>query len=86
MSEQTVQTQNRLLLEEQSDQGLHCLLFHLHIFNKIPHVWAFCLKLRRNIAATSLKIVCKNLYSVKSYDNSNMEVFALSLWENFSWA
>ena len=27
---QTVQTQIRLLLEEQSDQGLHCLLFHLH--------------------------------------------------------
>ena len=27
-SEQTVQTQIRLLLMEQSDQGLHCLLFH----------------------------------------------------------
>ena len=27
---QTVQTQIRLLLEEQSDQGLHCLPFHLH--------------------------------------------------------
>ena len=27
-SGQTVQTQIRLLLEEQSDQGLHCLLFH----------------------------------------------------------
>ena len=26
---QTVQTQIRLLLEEQSDQGLHCLPFHL---------------------------------------------------------
>ena len=23
-------------LEEQSDQGLHCLLFHLHLFDKIP--------------------------------------------------
>ena len=32
MSGQTVQTQIRLLLEEQSDQGLHCLLFHLHSF------------------------------------------------------
>ena len=32
---QTVQTQIRLLLEEQSDQGLHCLLFHLHHFKKI---------------------------------------------------
>ena len=28
---QTVQTQIRLLLEEQSDQGLHCLLFHLYL-------------------------------------------------------
>ena len=27
---QKVQTQIRLLLEEQSDQGLHCLLFHWH--------------------------------------------------------
>ena len=29
-SEQTVQTQIRLLLVEQSDQGLHCLQFWLH--------------------------------------------------------
>ena len=35
-SRQTVQTQVRLLLEEQSDQGLHCLLFHLHLFEEIP--------------------------------------------------
>ena len=35
-SGQTVQTQMRLLPEEQSDQGLHCLLFHLHVFDKIP--------------------------------------------------
>ena len=30
-----VQTQIRLLLEEQSDQGLHCLLFALKLFNQI---------------------------------------------------
>ena len=35
-SGQTVQTQIRLLLEEQSDQGLHCLLFHLHLFDEKP--------------------------------------------------
>ena len=35
-SGQTVQTQIRLLPEEQSDQGLHCLLFHLHLFDEIP--------------------------------------------------
>ena len=33
MSWQTVQTQIRLLLEEQSDQGLHCLTSHLHILS-----------------------------------------------------
>ena len=32
-SGQTVQTQIRLLLEEQSDQGLHCLLFCLHVLD-----------------------------------------------------
>ena len=32
----TVQTQIRLLLEEQSYLGLHCLLFHLHLFGEIP--------------------------------------------------
>ena len=32
---QTVQTVIRLLIEEQSDQGLHCLLFHSHLFDEI---------------------------------------------------
>ena len=36
-SGQTVQTQIRLFLEEQSDQGLHCLPFHLHLFDKLPY-------------------------------------------------
>ena len=35
MSGQTVQTQIRLLLEEQSDQGLHRLQCHLHLFDEI---------------------------------------------------
>ena len=33
---QTLQTLIRLLLEEQSDQGLHCLLFNFHRVNEIP--------------------------------------------------
>ena len=33
-SGQTVYTQIRLLLDEQSDQGLHCLLFHLHLLEQ----------------------------------------------------
>ena len=41
-SGQTVKTQIRLLLEGQSDQGLHCLLFHLHVFDQIP----LCLNFR----------------------------------------
>ena len=32
---QIVQTQIRLLLEEQSDQGLHCLQFRLHLFDAL---------------------------------------------------
>ena len=32
---QTVQTQIRLLLEEQSDQGLHCLHFSLHLWDAL---------------------------------------------------
>ena len=36
-SEQTVQTQIRLLLKEQSDQCLLCLLFCLHLLNPISH-------------------------------------------------
>ena len=35
-----MQTQIRLLLEEQFDQGLHCLLFHLHHFDKVPYGFA----------------------------------------------
>ena len=31
----TVQTQIRLLLEEQSEQHLYCLPFHLHLFDEI---------------------------------------------------
>ena len=34
-SGQTVQTQIRLLLEEQSDQGLHCLPFRLHLLDSL---------------------------------------------------
>ena len=37
MPGQTVQTQIRLLLEEQSDQGLHCLPFRLHRFDSLRY-------------------------------------------------
>ena len=48
MSGQTVQTQIRLLLAEQSDQGLHCLLFHLHVFDKIPSGLASLFEIKVN--------------------------------------
>ena len=35
--EQTVKTQIRLLLEEQSDLGLHCLLFYLYPLDTFIH-------------------------------------------------
>ena len=38
-SGQTVQTQIRLLLEEQSDQILHRLLFHLHLLKGQNSLW-----------------------------------------------
>ena len=41
--------------------------------------------LRGNIAATSLKMLLKNLYSVKCYHKLNMNGLTLSLWENFCW-
>ena len=41
--------------------------------------------LRGNIAATSLKMLLKNLYSVKCNDKLNVNVLTLSLWENFWW-
>ena len=41
-SEQTVQTQIRLLLEEQSDQGLHCLLNSVSIIKGLNHMTGKC--------------------------------------------
>ena len=38
---QTVQTQIRLLLEEQSDQGLHCLQFPLYLLDASPSCSTF---------------------------------------------
>ena len=34
---QTVQTQVRQLLEEQSDQGLHCLQYPLHLLDALVY-------------------------------------------------
>ena len=47
-SGQTVQIQIRLLLEEQSDKHLHCLLVHLH------HFQLDCTKCKKAIAVTTV--------------------------------
>ena len=52
-------------------------------FTNIRETWH---ALRTNIVPTSLKISCKNLYSVKGYDETNMKVFALSRWEKIAGA
>ena len=52
-SGQTVQTQVRLLLKEQSDQGLHILLFHLHVFDKIPSGLASLFESKVNYSTVS---------------------------------
>ena len=43
-----MQSQIRLLLEEQSDQGLHCLSFHFDTSNKISYGFA-CDKMRKQL-------------------------------------
>ena len=50
---QTVQTNIRLLQEEQSDEGLHCLLFHLHVLTKNLQVWPLCLNFKVNYSKVS---------------------------------
>ena len=39
---QTVQTQIRLVLKEQSDQGLHYLPLHLHLLDALLHCEPNC--------------------------------------------
>ena len=62
---QTVQTQIRLLLEEQSDQGLHCLLFHLSL-TKYAAVWPFCLNFR---------LITVKFSGVRKFRNFKVHVF-----------
>ena len=41
--------------------------------------------LRRDIAASLQKILCRSFNSLKSYVKTNMTVFVLSLWEKYRW-
>lgn len=51
-SEQTLQTQIRLFLKEQSDQGLHCLPFYLHQLDALLHS-----KTKHSISRTIVVII-----------------------------
>ena len=68
-SGQTVQTQIRLLLKEQSYQGLHCLLFNLSLFDKIPQGLAY--RLEKSILAS------ENLETLRYF------VFSVALFQAF---
>ena len=63
-SGQTVQIQIRLLLEEQSDQGLHYLLFHLHVFDKIPSGLASLFEFKVNYSKVSCVQKFRNFTAV----------------------
>ena len=54
-SEPTVQTQIRLLLMEQSDQGLLCLLFCLHLLNTILHCKIQLFQKRKYVARPGIE-------------------------------
>ena len=61
-----MQTQNRLLLEEQCDQGLHCLPFHQHPLKSFPYGMSdFCLMIAKFSSVQIFKIftiyVCSEL-------------------------
>ena len=61
-SRQKVKTQVRLLLEEQSDQGLHFLLFHLHLFDKLKQCF-----LRKTMSPNHLPLSATLKIMVLSY-------------------
>ena len=60
-----MQTQIRLLIEEQSDQGLHCLLFHLHLFDKICLSLASLFEFLEDNSEASWRPKSSELYSSK---------------------
>ena len=57
--------------------GRKHLLKYLKLYRKYINIRESQHKLRRNVAASSLKFVCKNLYSVKRYDKTNTNVLCI---------
>ena len=54
-----MQTQIRLLLEEQSDQVLHCLLFHLSLLHKFLFV-------EKDLSTQFFRVVTANIMGVQT--------------------
>ena len=64
---QTVQTQIRLLLQKQSNQGLHCLLFLLHLFGKIPKGF---------VSLFNFRLITANISDVQKFRNFTVESYS----------
>ena len=67
MPGQTVQTQIRLLLEEQSDQGLHCLPFRLHRFDSLLY--------GREPHSSNFRVITTNFLGVRILRKFTVTVF-----------
>ena len=65
----TVQTQIRLLLEEQSDQGPHCLPIHLHLLNNF---------LYGKTSFLNFKIITENNLSVQKFRSFTVYMWILT--------
>ena len=79
-SGQTVQSQIRQT-EEQSDQGLHCLLFHLHVFDKIPSGLASLFEFQVNYS----KVSCIRKFRNFMVQTSKKSKCTITLLECDSW-
>ena len=91
-SGQTVQTQIRLLLKEQFDQSLHCLLFHLHVFiapaySKVRYRDStFCQSVHpfvRSSVRPSVHNLCQGAYSVAVIAGSMKPCIVITLDTHF---
>ena len=57
-SGQTVQSQISVLLEEQSDQGLHCLQFRLHLLDAL---------LKEKSSCSTFRMITVNFLDVRNF-------------------
>ena len=69
---QRMQTQIGLLLEAQSDQGLHCLLFHLRLFDTISLRFGIFVRILGSLQQSSL--ACDNLGALVVLYDANTPV------------